>query len=165
MNDSTSGEANRHKRGGLYFEGFNVGDIFEHRYTRTVTQMDNILFSNMTLNPQPLHIDRHYCETETEWGQPLMNSLFTLGLMCGMSVSDISNGTTVANLGMTDVRFPNPVFEGDTLRGTTEVAGKRESKSRPTQGIVELIHRCFNQDDKLVAECRRQVLVRKRPSA
>ena len=92
----------RHKRGGLYFEDFEVGKTYEHRYTRTVTQMDNMLFSNMTLNPQPLHIDRHFCETETEWGQPLMNSLFTLGLMIGIQVSDMTVGTTIANLGMTD---------------------------------------------------------------
>jgi hypothetical protein len=92
----------RHKRGGLYFEDFVVGELVEHRYTRTVTQMDNMLFSNMTLNPQPLHIDRHFCEQETEWGQPLMNSLFTLGLMIGMSVSDLTVGTTIANLGMTE---------------------------------------------------------------
>ena len=99
----------RHKRGGLYFEDFEVGKTYEHRYTRTVTQMDNMLFSNMTLNPQPLHIDRHFCETETEWGQPLMNSLFTLGLMIGIQVSDMTVGTTIANLGMTDVKFPNPL--------------------------------------------------------
>src|SRR5215471_4589117 len=91
----------RHKRGGLYFEDFTVGELVEHRYTRTVTQMDNMLFSNMTLNPQPLHIDRHFCEQETEWGQPLMNSLFTLGLMIGIQVSDMTVGTTIANLGMT----------------------------------------------------------------
>ena len=90
-----------------------------------------MLFSNMTLNPQPLHIDRHFCEQETEWGQPLMNSLFTLGLMIGMSVSDLTVGTTIANLGMSDVKFPHPVFEGDTLHATTEIIGKRESKSRP----------------------------------
>ena len=92
--------ATRHKRGGVYFEDFVPGEVVEHRYTRTVTQMDNMLFSNMTLNPQPLHIDRHFCEQETEWGQPLMNSLFTLGLMIGMSVSDLTVGTTIANLGM-----------------------------------------------------------------
>jgi acyl dehydratase len=158
-------DINRHKRGGLFFEGLTVGEVFEHRYTRTVTQMDNILFSNMTLNPQPLHIDRHYCEQETEWGQPLMNSFFTLGLMVGISVSDISNGTTVANLGMTETRFPNPVFEGDTLHCTTEILSKRESKSKPGAGIAELLHRAYNQDDKLVAECRRQVLVRMRPTS
>src|ERR1700753_3140333 len=115
----------RHKRGGLYFEGFEVGKTYQHRYTRTVTQMDNMLFSNMTLNPQPLHIDRHFCEQETDWGQPLMNSLFTLGLMIGIQVSDMTTGTTIANLGMTDVRFPHPVFEGDTLHSSTEIVGKR----------------------------------------
>ena len=137
----------RHKRGGLYFEDFKVGEIAEHRYTRTVTQMDNMLFSNMTLNPQPLHIDRHFCEQETEWGQPLMNSLFTLGLMIGMS----------------EVKFPHPVFEGDTLRATTEIISKRESKSRAGAGIVEFHHRAYNQDNKLVAECRRQAFMRMRP--
>ncbi len=160
----TKQDPDRHPRGGLYFEGFKVGDLHEHRYRRTVTQMDNMLFSNMTLNPQPLHIDRKYCEEETDWGQPLMNSFFTLGLMVGMSVSDISVGTTIANLGMIDTKFPHPVFEGDTLRASTEIAGKRESKSKPGQGIVELIHRAYNQDDKLVAECRRQLLVRMRPA-
>ena len=161
---ATTKDANRHKRGGLYFEGFTVGEVFEHRYTRTVTQMDNVLFSNMTLNPQPLHIDRHFCEQETEWGQPLMNSLFTLGLMIGISVSDISNGTTIANLGMVDTKFPHPLFDGDTVHCTTEVLGKRESKSKPGAGIVELHHRAYNQDNKLVAECRRQAFIRMRPA-
>ena len=155
--------AKRHPRGGLFFEDFEAGRIYEHRYYRTVTQMDNMLFSNMTLNPQPLHIDRHFCETETEWGQPLMNSLFTLGLMIGMSVSDISTGTTIANLGMQETRFPHPVFENDTLHSSTEIVGKRESKSRPDAGIVELLHRAFNQDNKLVAECRRSAFIKKRP--
>jgi acyl dehydratase len=117
----------------------------------------------MTLNPQPLHIDRHFCEQETEWGQPLMNSLFTLGLMIGMSVSDLTVGTTIANLGMSEVKFPHPVFEGDTLHAATEVIGKRESKSRPGAGIVEFQHRAYNQDNKLVAECRRQAFMRMRP--
>src|SRR5262249_25786268 len=135
----------RHKRGGLYFEDFVVGECVEHRYTRTVTQMDNMLFSNMTLNPQPLHIDRHFCEQETEWGQPLMNSLFTLGLMIGMAVSDLTVGTTIANLGMTEVKFPHPLFEGDTVHASTEIIGKRESKSRPGAGIVEFHHRAYNQ--------------------
>jgi acyl dehydratase len=153
----------RHPRGGLYFEDFIPGEVIEHRLTRTVTQMDNMLFSNMTLNPQPLHIDRHFCEQETEWGKPLMNSLFTLGLMIGISVNDLTVGTTIANLGMTDVRFPLPVFEGDTIRASTEVLSKRESKSRPTAGIVDLLHRAFNQDGKLVAECRRQAYMRMRP--
>ncbi len=149
-------DAKRHPRGGLYFEDFEVGRDLRAPLYRTVTQMDNMLFSNMTLNPQPLHIDRHFCETETEWGQPLMNSLFTLGLMIGMSVNDLSTvGTTIANLGMTETKFPHPVFENDTLHSSTEIIGKRESKSRPEAGIVELQHRAYNQDNKLVAECRR----------
>ena len=154
----------RHPRGGMFFEDFRVGEVFAHRLTRTVTQMDNMLFSNMTLNPQPLHIDRHFCEQETEWGKPLMNSLFTLGLVIGISVNDLTVGTTIANLGMTDVRFPQPVFEGDTIHATTEVLSKRESKSRPKAGIVDLLHRGFNQDGKLVAECRRQAYMRMRPA-
>ena len=153
-----------HPRGGLYFEDFEVGHVFRHRLTRTVTQMDNMLFSNMTLNPQPLHIDAHFCATETEWGRPLMNSLFTLGLMIGISVNDTTVGTTIANLGMTDVRFPAPLFEGDTVSVTTEVADKRESASRPNAGIVEFIHRAYNQDGTLVAECRRQAFIKKRAS-
>ena len=157
-------EAARHKRGGMYFDDFEIGRLYEHRLTRTVTQMDNMLFSNMTLNPQPLHIDRHFCETETEWGQPLMNSLFTLGLMIGISVNDLTTGTTIANLGMTDTKFPHPLFENDTVHVTTEVLGKRESKSRPDAGIVDFHHRTFNQDNKLVAECKRQAFMRKRPA-
>ena len=156
--------ATRHKRGGVYFEDFTPGEVVEHRFTRTVTQMDNMLFSNMTLNPQPLHIDRHFCEQETEWGQPLMNSLFTLGLMIGMSVNDTTVGTTIANLGMTDVRFPAPLFEGDTVRATTEVLAARESKSRSDAGIVEFLHRAFKQDGVLVAECRRSAFMRRRPA-
>lgn len=154
--------AERHPRGGLYFEDFEIGSVIEHRLTRSVTQMDNMLFSNMTLNPQPLHIDRQYCEEETEWGQPLMNSFFTLGLMVGISVSDVSVGTTVANLGMTETKFPHPVFEGDTLHCTTEVLGKRESKSRPTAGIVDVRTRGFNQDAKVVCEFDRTMLIPKR---
>jgi acyl dehydratase len=157
------GEAARHKRGGMYFDDFEIGRIYEHRLTRTVTQMDNMLFSNMTLNPQPLHIDRHFCAQETEWGQPLMNSLFTLGLMIGISVNDLTVGTTIANLGMTDTRFPHPLFENDTVHCTTEVIGKRESNSRPTAGILEFHHRAYNQHDKLVAECRRQAFIIRRP--
>jgi acyl dehydratase len=157
MNDE-----NRHPRGGLYFEDFTVGTTIHHRLTRTVTQMDNMLFSNMTLNPQPLHIDAHFCATETEWGKPLMNSLFTLGLLIGISVNDTTVGTTIANLGMTDVTFPAPLFEGDTVSATTEIVAKRESKSRPDAGIVEFIHRAYKQDGTLVAECRRQAFMRKR---
>jgi acyl dehydratase len=137
---------------GLYYEDFEVGRVFRHPLRRTVTEMDNILFSSLTLNPQPLHIDRHYCETETEWGQPLMNSLFTLGLMIGISVNDTTVGTTI----------PNPLFQGDTVHVITEVVGKRESKSRPDAGIVEFEHNCFNQHDAQVASCRRQAFMKKR---
>ena len=156
-------ELHRHKRGGIYFDDFVIGHVYEHPLTRTVTQMDNMLFSNMTLNPQPLHIDRHFCEQETEWGQPLMNSLFTLGLMIGIMVNDLTVGTTIANLGMTDVKFPAPLFQGDTVNVTTEVIAKRESRSRAGAGIVDFHHKAFKQDGTLVAECRRQAFMRKRP--
>jgi acyl dehydratase len=149
---------------GLYFEEFEDGRIYRHTLRRTVTEMDNMLFSNMTLNPQPLHIDRHFCETQTEWGQPLMNSLFTLGLMIGISVNDLTVGTTIANLGMTDVKFPHPLFQGDTIHVESEVVSKRESKSRPDAGIVNLLHRAYNQNDALVAQCLRQAFMRKRPA-
>ena len=123
--------ATRSPRGGMYYEDFEVGKLYRHTLRRTVTQMDNMLFSNMTLNPQPLHIDREFCEKETQWGQPLMNSLFTLGLMIGIQVSDMTVGTTIANLGMTDVKFPHPLFEGDTVHCTTEVLSKREFEVPP----------------------------------
>jgi acyl dehydratase len=152
----------RHPRGGFYFEDFSVGQVFRHRLTRTVTQMDNMLFSNMTLNPQPLHIDAHFCATETECGRPLMNSLFTLGLMIGISVNDTTLGTTIANLGMTDVVFRAPLFEGDTVRAETEVMAARASKSRLDAGLIEFRHRAFKQDGTLVAECRRTAFMRRR---
>ena len=147
---------------GLYFEEFKVGHVFEHAIRRTVTEMDNTLFSCLTHNPQPLHIDHHFA-AQTEWGKPLVNSLFTLGVMIGISVSDTTLGTTIANLGMTDVKFPKPVFHGDTLHVTTEVVSKRESKSRSDAGIVEFQHRIYNQHDALVGECRRQAFMRKNP--
>lgn len=149
---------------GLYFEEFTPGQTFEHTIRRTVTEMDNTLFSCLTHNPQPLHIDREFCAA-TEWGQPLMNSLFTLGLMIGIAVNDTTMGTTIANLGMTEVRFPAPLFHGDTVRVATEVAAKRESRSRADAGIVEFIHRAYNQRNELVAECRRQAFMRRKPVA
>ena len=154
-----------HPRGGLYFEDFFVGQTFAHRLRRTVTQMDNMLFSNMTLNPQPLHIDAHFCATETEWGKPLMNSLFTLGLLIGISVNDTTIGTTIANLGMEEVRFPAPLFEGDTIHATTEVLMVRVSQSRADAGLVAFLHRAFNQDETLVAHCRRTAYMRRRPES
>jgi len=148
---------------GLYLEDFEVGRVFEHTIRRTVTEMDNTLFSCLTHNPQPLHID-HDFSAKTEWGRPLMNSLFTLGLMVGISVNDTTLGTTIANLGMTDVKFPKPVFHGDTLRVTTEVLSKRETRSRPDAGIVEFLHKAINQKGEVVAECRRQAMMRRRPA-
>src|ERR687891_1982779 len=113
---------------GLYFEEFNVGQEFHHAFSRTVTEMDNTMFSLLTMNPQPLHIDAHFAEN-TEFGQRLFNSLYTLGIMIGMSVYDTTLGTTIGNLGMTDVKFPKPVFHGDTIHVTTEVLSKRETRS------------------------------------
>ena len=115
---------------GYYYEEFQEGTVFEHPIRRTVTEMDNTLFSCLTHNPQPLHIDRHFCATQTEFGQPLMNSLFTLGLMIGISVNDTTLGTTIANLGMSEVKFPAPLFHGDTVHVRTTVLGKRESRLR-----------------------------------
>jgi len=149
---------------GLYYEEFEVGHVIEHAIRRTVTEMDNTLFSALTHNPQPLHIDHHFAKTQSEFGRPLVNSLFTLGLMIGISVNETTIGTTIANLGMSDVKFPHPVFHGDTLHVTTEVKSKRESRSRPEAGLVELEHKAFNQDDVLVAQCTRQAFMRKRPA-
>ena len=149
---------------GLYLEEFEVGRKFEHLLRRTVTEMDNLLFTCLTHNPQPLHIDHEFA-AKSEWGKPLVNSIFTLGLMIGVSVNDTTIGTTVGNLGMTEVRFPKPVFYGDTLNFTTEVLSKRESRSRGDAGIVEFLHKAFNQRGELVAECRRQAMMRKRPRA
>ena len=149
---------------GLYLEEFEVGRKFEHALRRTVTEMDNTLFSCLTHNPQPLHID-HQFAAESEWGKPLVNSLFTLGLMIGVSVADTTLGTTIGNLGMTEVRFPKPVFHGDTLRVTTEVVAKRDSESRKDAGIVEFLHRAYNQRGEMVAECRRQAMMHKKPKA
>jgi acyl dehydratase len=148
---------------GLYFEDFKVGQEFAHPLTRTVTEMDNTLFSLMTLNPQPLHIDAHFSAT-TEFGQRLFNSLYTLGIMIGMAVYETTMGTTVANLGMTDVNFPKPVFHGDTLRATTKVISVRDSKSRPNAGIVEFGHQALNQKNEVVATCRRMALMHRKPA-
>lgn len=146
---------------GLYFEEFEVGRVFEHAWTRTVTEMDNVLFSSLTMNVQPLHIDAHFA-AKTEFGKPLVNSIFTLGLMIGMTVNDTTLGTTIGNLGMTEVKFPKPVFHGDTLRAQTKVLSKRESKSWPNAGIVEFEHLAFNQDGEIVASCKRAAFMRKK---
>ena len=149
---------------GLYFEEFEVGREFHHEFSRTVTEMDNTMFSLLTMNPQPLHIDAHFSEN-TEFGQRLFNSLYTLGIMIGMSVYDTTLGTTIGNLGMTDVKFPKPVFHGDTLKSHTKIISKRDSKSRPTQGIVEFEHTMTNQRGEVVASCRRTGLMHCKPKA
>ena len=146
---------------GLYYDEFEVGMEFEHSLTRTVTEMDNIMFCAMTHNPQPLHLDEHFAKN-TEYGQRIVNSLFTLGLIIGVSVGDTTLGTTLGNLGMTDVRFPKPVFHGDTLRAVTRVKVMRESKSRPESGLVTFEHFGFNQRDEEVAYCVRVGLMMKR---
>ena len=148
---------------GLYFEQFQVGHVFKHELTRTVTESDNMLFCNMTLNPQPLHIDFDFAKN-TEFGQPLVNSLFTLGLVIGISVYDTTLGTTIANLGMKDTQFPKPVFHGDTIRVETTVKSVRESKSRPDAGIVEFEHHGLNQRGELVCVCLRSAFMRKKPA-
>ena len=146
---------------GLYYEEFAVGQVIEHGIRRTVTEADNTLFSVMTMNPQPLHLDAEFA-AGTEFGQRLVNSLFTLGLMIGLSVGDTTLGTTIGNLGMSEVRFPKPVFHGDTLRAVTRVVSMRESRSRPDGGLVEFEHSAVNQRGETVALCKRMALMKKR---
>src|SRR3984893_15374922 len=148
--------------GGRYFEQFEVGQRVVHEVRRTVTDMDNILFSTLTHNPAAIHIDHEYAKT-TEFGRPLINSIFTLGLIVGLSIQDTTLGTTVGNLGWEEVVFPKPVFAGDTIRAETKVAALRESKSRPTQGIVTFEHRGFNQRDEVIVYCRRNGLMIRQP--
>ena len=147
---------------GLYFEEFSVGQVIGHEIRRTVTEADNVWFCAATYNPAQIHIDAEYC-AQTEFGKPLVNSIFTLGLVIGLSVQDTTLGTTVANLGMTEVKFPSPVFAGDTLRSVTTVLELRDSRSRPAQGIVTFRHEGFNQRGELVATCMRQALMHRRP--
>jgi acyl dehydratase len=148
---------------GLYFEEFEEGQVFDHAMSRTVSEMDNVLFCSLTMNPQPLHLDEEFAK-QTEFGQRLVNSLFTLGLVIGISVGETTLGTTVANLGMNDVRFPKPVFHGDTLRVRTIVRAKRRSQSRKDAGIVEFEHQGINQRGETVVVCRRFGLMRCRPA-
>ena len=148
---------------GLYLEEFFVGQVIRHSLTRSITESDNMMFSMMTMNPQPLHVDFDYAE-KSEWGKPLVNSLFTLGLMIGISVHDTTLGTIVANLGMTETAFPHPLFHGDTLRVETEIRSVRESRSKPDRGVVEMEHRGYNQHGNLVARCLRQTMIQKRPA-
>lgn len=149
---------------GLWFEDLTAGLVVQHVVTRTITEADNVVFSCLTMNPQPLHLDAEFAE-HTEFGRPLVNSLFTLGLLVGITVYDTTLGTTVANLGFEHVTFPMPLFHGDTLRVETEVVAARTSTSRPNAGIVTFDHRGFNQHDDLVAECRRAALMLRRPGS
>jgi acyl dehydratase len=148
---------------GRYFDEWTVGDTIAHAVTRTVTETDNVLISALTHNPQPMHLD-HDAAAASEFGKPLVNSVFTFGLMIGVSVSDTTLGTLVANLGYDKLTFPKPVFAGDTLRSESECIAVRESKSRPNAGIVTWAHRSFNQRDELVCECTRSALLLKTPS-
>jgi acyl dehydratase len=149
---------------GLYFEEFSVGQVFKHPVRRTVTEMDNVLFSAMTHNPAALHLDEEYCREHTEFGQRIVNSAFTLGLLVGLSVSETTLGTTVGNLGWDEVRFPKPVFHGDTLRVESQVLEVRASQSRPHNGIVIFEHRGYNQRQELVASCKRSALMLRKPA-
>ena len=145
---------------GLYFDQFSVGQKFDHPIRRTITESDNVLITTMTHNPAALHLDAEYMKG-TEFGQPIVNSCLTLSLMVGISVNDTTHGTAVANLGWDDVRFPKPLFHGDTIHIQTEVLEMRDSKSRPTNGIVVFEHRAYNQNDDLVGVCKRTALMHK----
>ena len=147
---------------GLYFEEFRVGQTFDHPIRRTITEADNVFFTALTHNPAAIHLDAEYCKG-TEFGRPLVNSALTLGFMVGISVNDTTHGTTVANLGWDEVRFPHPLFHGDTIRVESEVLEVRESRSRPENGIVVFAHRAYNQDDVLVGSCRRSALMLRKP--
>ncbi len=148
---------------GRFFDEWQVGDTVAHAVTRTVTETDNVLVSALTHNPQPMHLD-HEVAAASEFGKPLVNSIYTFGLMVGVSVSDTTLGTLVANLGYDKLVFPAPVFVGDTLRSESECLAVRASKSRPDAGIVTWAHRSFNQHGQKVCECTRSALIRKTPA-
>jgi acyl dehydratase len=150
--------------GGLWYEEFSVGQRFEHVLRRTVTETDNLMFSALTHNPAALHLDEEYMKG-TEFGSRIVNSCWTLSLMVGVSVADTTLGTTIANLGWDEVRFPRPVYPGDTLRSETVVHEMRESRSRPDAGIVVFVHRCYNQRGEEVASCKRTALMKRKAVA
>lgn len=147
---------------GKFLEEFVVGEVFRHEIRRTATETDNLLFSALTYNPAAIHIDADYCAKHTEFGKPLVNSMWTFALMVGVSVGDTTLGTTIANLGYETVDFPKPVFVGDTLRSESTVVSVRPSNSKPDRGIVVFEHRSYNQRDELVAICKRAALMKKR---
>jgi acyl dehydratase len=149
---------------GLWFEEFEVGVVYEHRPGRTVTEADNVLFTTLTMNTQPLHLDAAESESQPPFHARLVNSMFTLSTLVGLSVAQLTQGTIVANLGFSAIAFPKPVFHGDTLYAETLVADKRASSSRPGEGIVTLAHTARNQHGEVVATATRQTLVRLRPA-
>jgi len=149
---------------GKYFEEFEPGMVVQHAMTRTVTETDNLLFTALTMNPQPLHLDEEFARNSM-YGKRIVNSVFTLGLVAGIHVADLTLGTTLGNLGFKDVQFPKPVFIGDTLRVESEVLETRTSNSRPNAGIVELEHRALNQRDEIVCVLRRAALMLRREAA
>lgn len=149
---------------GLYFDQLKVGQVFEHDVRRTITEMDNVLISSLTHNPSPLHLDEEYCRDESDYGRRILNESFTLGLVVGVSIEDTTLGTTVGNLGWKEVRFPKPIFHGDTLHCRTTVEELRESKSRPEAGITIFFHEAFNQKNELVASCKRVALMKRKPT-
>jgi len=148
---------------GKYFEELNIGDQFDHQPSRTVTETDNLLFSTLTLNPQPLHLDAEFAKASIH-GQILVNSIFTLGLVVGLSVGDTTLGTTLGNLGFDKTTFANPVFIGDTLTAHSKVIDKRESKSKPDRGIVTFEHTASNQRGEIVCSCVRGAMMMRRPT-
>ena len=148
---------------GMWLEEFTVGTLYRHRPGRTVTEADNVIFSTLTMNPQPLHLDAAW-SAEQFYGQRLVNSLFTLSTLVGHSISQLTLGTLVANLGFRDVTFPHPVFVGDTLYAESVVTSTRASKSRPGEGVIEVEHIARNQDGLIVAQCHRAMLVLCRPA-
>ena len=147
---------------GLWFEELTEGLVVKHPLTRTITESDNVQFTVATMNPAPLHLDAAYAET-TQFGKVIVNSMFTVALVVGISVHDLTHGTTVANLGFEAVRFPAPVFHGDTIHVESEVLEARESKSNPDRGIVTFEHRGYNQNDVLVCSAVRNAMMHKRP--
>ncbi len=148
---------------GLYFEEFEEGAVYVHAPSRTVTEADNLLFSTLTMNPQSLHLDAEWSKN-TEFGERLVNSMFTLSTLVGLSVGQLTQGTIVANLGFSEIAFPRPVRIGDTLTAETRVLGARRSRSRPGQGIVELEHTARNQDGEVVATAVRSTLMQGAPA-
>ncbi|WP_324191689.1 MaoC family dehydratase [Nocardia cyriacigeorgica] len=161
--DTAPAQLRRVVQTGLWFEELETGVLYEHRPGRTMTETDNVLFSTLTMNPQGLHIDAAYSEAQEPFHQRLVNSLFTLGTMVGLAVAHLTQGTTVANLGFSEVKFPAPLFHGDTIYAETEVLDKRLSKSRPGEGIVTFRHTARNQHGTVVAVAVRNAMIRLRP--